>query len=99
MPFGKITVTLTNGKRYKISCLNVKKYGKMVFCDVLDTKNVDTGILFFDNKMYFYDKVCPQEKCIDSQGLFLPTLGKFCIREIFDIEGVISKKYYQKLEG
>lgn len=101
MPFGFVKVGLSNGKKYKISCTNVIRFGNYVFCELVDNKELDFGIMFHNGKMYLYSHSentpikCPENYKLTN----LLFLGSFCVKEINDIKGTISAHLYEEIDN
>lgn len=92
-----VDVTLLNGVKYRVKCLNVKRIGSIVLCELANPENLDFGLLFWKNKMFIYGY--PETgKCVENyKPLDILFVEKLCVKEINDIKGAISEHFYDRI--
>lgn len=90
-----VTVMLANGKKYKIRCLFSKSIGSLVICELAKADSLDFGLLFWKNKMYLYHYPESNNCKKDYSPLDLLFINRLCVKEINNLEGIISKHYYE----
>lgn len=96
--YQNVIVSLANGKKYRLKCLNVKRIGSIVICELAIPNNLDFGLMFWNNKMFLYH-VPENSVCGNGYSpLDLLFVNRLCIKEIKDIRNVISDHYFEEIK-
>lgn len=95
--YSYVNVVLKNGNKYKVKCVNLKRIGSIILCELAQPNQLDFGILFWKNKMFLYD-VPDNGVCGNGySSLDLLFLSRVCVKEIEELKGVVSDHFLEPL--